>query len=318
MTSADLAGYRPEAVEPLCRPFRVYVVCVPPPPSSGVALLEVLALLERTDIAERGPDDPQAWVLFAEASRLMYADRDRYVGDPDFVSVPVSGLLEPAYLDARARLIGSRAAEAPPAHGRPAGAPVPGVDATVEPGGTTHFVVVDAQGDVVSMTTTVESYFGSGRMVEGFFLNNQLTDFSAPVEKDGAPAANAPGPGKRPRSSMSPVIVLDRKGRFVAALGSPGGSNILAYNAKALIGLLAWDLPMQQAIDLPNLVARGNAFNGEAGRMTPEMLDALQSRGVTVKPGSGEGSGLHGVIVRADGLEGGADSRREGVVRTLK
>ena len=225
MTLADLAGYRPHEIAPICKPYRAYVICAPSPPASGVGLLELMGLLERTDIDKRGPGDPQAWYLFAEASRVMYADRDRYVGDPRYVRVPVAGLLDPAYLDQRARLIGASAAGAPPRAGKPSGATLAGVDMTDEPAGTTHFVIVDAQGDVVSMTTTVESYFGSGRVVEGFFLNNQMTDFSFnPNEKDGAPAANAVAGGKRPRSSMTPVIVLDRQGRFVGAVGSPGGN----------------------------------------------------------------------------------------------
>ena len=316
LAPADFRAYRPRQGDPLCRPYRVYVVCVPPPPSSGVALLQMLAILEHTDIARRGPQDPQAWFLFAEASRLMYADRDRYVADPAFVAVPVNGLLDPAYVASRARLIGARAAD-PPAAGEP---PLPaaglrfGDDATREVAGTSHFVVVDGDGDVVSMTTSVESLFGSGRAVGGFFLNNQLTDFSFRAVDDGRPVANAVAPGKRPRSSMAPVFVLDRDGRLVAALGSPGGSAILAYNAKALVGLLAWKLPLQQAIELPNLIARGKDFFGEAAKFPPEVLAGLAARGVEVKPGRGEESGLHGVVIGADGrLEGAADPRREGV-----
>jgi len=177
-------------------------------------------------------------------------------------------------------------------------------------------VIVDTAGNVVSMTTTVESLFGSGRAVDGFMLNNQLSDFSFEPVKDGKPVANAVAPGKRPRSSMAPMIVLDREGRVVAALGSPGGSAIIAYNAKALVGLLAWELPLQQAIDLPNLVARGADFNGEASKFSPEVLAALTGRGVTVKSGRGEESGLHGIVLHDDGTtEGAADPRREGVWR---
>jgi gamma-glutamyltranspeptidase/glutathione hydrolase len=174
-------------------------------------------------------------------------------------------------------------------------------------------VVVDREGNVASMTTTVESLFGSGRAVDGFFLNNQLTDFSFRPIENGQPVANAVAPGKRPRSSMSPAIVLDRDGRFVAAVGSPGGSAILTYNAKTLVGLLAWGLTMQQAIDLPNLFARGQDFYGEVAKFSPDVLAGLASRGIEVKTGRGEESGLHGVIVRSGGtLEGGADPRREG------
>jgi gamma-glutamyltranspeptidase/glutathione hydrolase len=316
LTRDDLAAYQPKSGDALCRPYRVYVVCVPPPPSSGVSLLQMLAILERTDIATRGPQDPQAWFLFAEASRIMYADRDRYVADPAFVTVPVEGLLDANYVAGRAKLIGEKAGPVPVA-GEPAGLKR-GADATKEAAGTSHFVVVDAKGNVVSMTTSVESLFGSGRAVDGFFLNNQLTDFSLVAVEDGRPVANAVAPGKRPRSSMTPVIVLDREGRLFAALGSPGGSAILAYNAKTLVGLLDWNLPLQEAINLPNLFARGETFYGEVTRFTPEVLAALEARGVNVQAGRGEESGLHGIVVRGPGkIEGAADPRREGQWRTL-
>jgi gamma-glutamyltranspeptidase/glutathione hydrolase len=214
-------------------------------------------------------------------------------------------------------LIGATAGPAPAA-----GDPAPirrGPDSTAESTGTSSYVIVDAAGNVASITTTVESLFGSGRAVSGFFLNNQLTDFSfTPVGPDGAEVANAVAPGKRPRSSMAPMIVLDRDGRVVAALGSPGGSAILAYNAKAIVGLLAWELPMQQAIDLPNLVARGAAFNGEAAKFPPAVLEGLAERGIVVQAGRGEESGLHGILLHEDGTtEGAADPRREGVFRKL-
>ena len=314
MTLADLENYRPIVREPLCRPYRVYVICVPPPPSSGVALLQLMAILERTDIAERGPTDPQAWFLFAEASRLMYADRDHYVGDPAFVRVPVEGMLDPAYVAARAELIGPRAGP-PPLPGTPPGALNTARDATREPAGTTHFIVGDAQGNVVSMTATVESIFGSGRMVDGFFLNNEMTDFSfVPRDAQGRPAANAVAPGKRPRSSMTPAIILDREGRYVGALGSPGGNAILAYVGKALVGVIDWGLPMQESIALPNLIARGSGFGAEVDRFAPGVAEGLAARGVQLRPGQGEDSGLHGVILRQGRPDGGADPRREGVV----
>jgi gamma-glutamyltranspeptidase/glutathione hydrolase len=318
MILADLKAYRPRSADALCRPWKVYTVCAPNPSSSGVSVLQALMMLEHTDIAQRGPADPAAWAELAEAERVMYADRDRYVGDPSFVKVPVDGLLDPAYVAQRAKLIGTSAGPAP-TFGQPSGAPAVGADKTLEPAGTTHMVIVDPAGNVVSMTTTVESVFGSGRMVGGFFLNNQLTDFNfAPKESDGAPAANAVAGGKRPRSSMTPLIVLDDKGRFLAALGSPGGSAILSYNLKAMVGVFDWNLTMQQAINLPNLVARGDTFSADVDKFGPEMTAALQARGVAVKTGQNETSGLHGVIVRPGGvLEGGADPRREGVAKGL-
>jgi len=315
LSVADFTAYRPRMDQGLCRPYRVYVICTPQNPSGGSALLEGLGILQRTDIDKRGPGDPQGWYELSQAERLMYADRDAYVGDPAFVAVPTEGLLEPSYLDQRAARIGPTGGPAP-GPGHPRGAPDRGPDATAEPGGTSHFVIVDAQGNVVSMTTTVESIFGSGRMVEGFVLNNQLTDFSfSPKTRSGAPVANAVAPGKRPRSSMAPAIVLDREGRFVAALGSPGGPAILAYNLKALVGFLDWKLPMQQALALPNLIPFGEVYVGEAAKFAPGVLEGLAARGVTVRPGFGEDSGLHGIAARPGGLEGGADPRREGVAR---
>jgi gamma-glutamyltranspeptidase/glutathione hydrolase len=316
LAAADFDAYQPRVGEALCGPYLVYVVCVPPPPSSGVSLLQMLAILDRTDIAARGPTDPQAWFLFAMASRLMYADRDQWVADPVFVDVPVAGLLDADYVGRRAALIGPVAGPAPAA-----GDPGPiqrGTDVTVEAAGTSHFVVWDRAGNVVSMTTTVESLFGSGRAVGGFMLNNQLTDFSFRPVVDGAPVANAVAAGKRPRSSMAPVIVLDAAGRAVAALGSPGGSAILAYNAKTLVGLLAWKLPLQEAINLPNVIARGGETFGEAAKLAPGVAEGLAARGVVVKPGRGEESGLHALVVAPDGTAtGAADPRREGVWRAL-
>ncbi len=315
MTLKDLVSYRADWTDPLCRPYRAYSVCVPPPPSSGVSLLEMLAILERTDIATRRASDPQGWFLFAQASRLMYADRDRYVADPHFVPVPVERLLEPSYVRLRAQLIGVHAGAAP----APGEIAVPrGRDATAESVGTSHFVILDAEGNVASMTTTVESIFGSGRTVGGFVLNNQLTDFSFVPAESGQPVANAVRGGKRPRSSMAPVIVLDRAGNFVAALGSPGGSAILEYNAKTLLGVLAWKLSLKQAIELPNLIARGDTFSGELARFSPAVITGLRERGIELRSGRAENSGLHGLMRRADGTyEGAADSRREGVARNL-
>ena len=316
LVQADFDAYQPRVVEPICGVYLVYRVCVPPPPSSGVSLLQMLAILERTDIAERGPEDAQAWFLFAEASRLMYADRDQYIADPAFVEVPVDALLEPAYVAARAALIGDRVG-AQPLPGNPAGF-IRGADATDERAGTSHFVIVDTEGNVATSTTSVESLFGSGRAVEGFFLNNQLTDFSFRPTHNGMAVANAIAPGKRPRSSMTPVIVFDADGELVAALGSPGGPAILVYNAKVLVGMLAWNLPLQEAIDLPNLVAFGENFFGEAAKFSPRLMEDLAALGIEVTPGRGEESGLHGVVFHDDGrLEGAADPRREGVWRAL-
>lgn len=316
MTMADLAAYRPVKREALCRAWRGYEACVPPPPSSGVGLLELLGLLERTDIAQRGANDPQAWYLFAEASRLMYADRDLYVGD--IPNVPIAGLLDPAYLDQRVKLIGP-VAGAPPQAGVPDRAAVLAADRTLEPGGTSHFIIRDAAGNVVSMTTTVESIFGSGRMVDGFFLNNQMTDFSfTPVDPQGRPQANAVAPGKRPRSSMVPTILMTPDGKFAGSVGSAGGNSILAYVAKSLVAAVDWKMPMQDAIAQPNLIARGPNFNGEVTKFSPAILQELTARGIDLRPGQGEDSGIQGVLIRDGHVDGGYDPRREGVVLLLK
>jgi gamma-glutamyltranspeptidase/glutathione hydrolase len=317
MTMADLANYKPVKREALCRPWRIYLVCAPPPPSSGVGLLQLLMILEKTDIAARGPNDPQAWFLFAEASRIMYADRDRFVGDPAFVTVPVQGMLDPAYVASRRGLIGTTAGP-PPVAGNPMLAPLMAADRTYEPTGTSHFIVRDAAGNVVSMTTTVESIFGSGRMVDGFFLNNQMTDFSfLPVDAEGRPAANAVAAGKRPRSSMVPTILLTNDRRFAGAFGSAGGNAILAYVAKSMVAAIDWNLPVQDALAAPNLVARGANFNGEVTKFSPEMLGSLRAKGIDLKPGQGEDSGVHAVMIRDGRVDGGYDPRREGAVLLL-
>jgi gamma-glutamyltranspeptidase/glutathione hydrolase len=225
-------------------------------------------------------------------------------------------MLDPTYLAERARLIGDHVGPPPPP-GQLAGV-LRGVDATREAQGTSHLVVMDAAGNVVSMTTTVESVFGSGRTVGGFVLNNQLTDFSFRPTDEHGPVANAVQGGKRPRSSMSPVIAVDHDGHFVAAFGSPGGSSILDYNGKTAVGVFAWKLSMQAAIDLPNLIARGNDVAGEVDRFTPEVLAGLREKGINLEPGRAENSGLHGLLRKPDGaLEGGADPRREGIVKTV-
>ncbi|MFA4940084.1 gamma-glutamyltransferase family protein [Brevundimonas sp.] len=311
LTEADIAGYRPLRRDAICRPYQAYVICVPPPPSSGVALLQFLAMAEATPDLDKGAASPEAWVAFGRLQRLMYADRDRYVGDNDFVGVPIAGLLDPDYVASRAALAAQ--VDGPVEAGAPTGSPPRGTDRTAEPGGTSHMVVVDAWGNAVSMTTTVESIFGNGRMVGGFFLNNQLTDFSFTPREDDHPAANAVAAGKRPRSSMTPVLILDRQGRLIGAIGSPGGSSILAYVAKALVGTMDWGLSMQDAINLPNLVVRGDMVGADTDMIAPDIRDALGAAGMRLQPNATETSGLHGAIWRDGRWDAGADPRREGV-----
>lgn len=310
----DLATYRPNRLEPVCGSYRVYLVCgMRPPSSGGIAVLSVLGTVENFDLAAMG-NTAAGWHRFIEAQRLAYADRDTYVADDHYTEVPLAGLIDKDYLRSRAQLIEPTRAMAKVEPGNPPGAKPRGRDATGNGTGTSHFVVVDRQGNVVSMTTTVEGLFGSRRMAGGFFLNNQLTDFSfRPVDDAGAAIANAVAPGKKPRSSMSPTLVF-RDGKFELAVGSPGGNSIIAYVSKAIIGMLDWNLSPQQAVELPNMIARG-AIEAETSRADPQMLEVLAAMGHTFRGGrnQGEGSGLHAVRLMSDGrLAGAADPRREG------
>ena len=310
----DLATYRPNRLEPVCGSYRVYLVCgMRPPSSGGIAVLSVLGTVENFDLAAMG-NTAAGWHRFIEAQRLAYADRDTYVADDRYTEVPLAGLIDKDYLRSRAQLIEPTRAMAKVEPGNPPGAKPRGRDATGNGTGTSHFVVVDRQGNVVSMTTTVEGLFGSRRMAGGFFLNNQLTDFSfRPVDDAGAAIANAVAPGKKPRSSMSPTLVF-RDGKFELAVGSPGGNSIIAYVSKAIIGMLDWNLSPQQAVELPNMIARG-PIEAETSRADPQMLEVLAAMGHTFRGGrnQGEGSGLHAVRLLSDGrLAGAADPRREG------
>jgi gamma-glutamyltranspeptidase/glutathione hydrolase len=256
------------------------------------------------------------WV--AEASRLAFADRNFYLGDPDFVDVPVAALLDPVYFRTRAALISPERAAARVAPGEPLPAAAWNYAASPpqEMVSTSHLSIVDRFGGAVSMTTSVQSTFGSQLMVGGFILNNQLTDFSFRPQDDGRPVANRVEPGKRPRSSMSPTIVLDSDGRLFAAVGSPGGSRIIGYVTQTLIGLMDWSMTMQEAIDMGRAVDRNGPLELEAGTGIAAQADALRALGqeVNVRPLN---SGLHGIRRTAQGLDGGADRRREGVVLRL-
>ena len=312
----DLRRYRAHRLEPVCRSYRVHLVCgMRPPSSGGVAVLEVLGILEQRPLATAPLD---RWHEFIEAQRLAYADRDAYVADDRFVGVPLDGLLDRDYLRGRAALIDPTRAAEKVTPGQPPGVPPRGVDASGGSTGTSHFVIVDARGNVVSMTTSVESVFGSQRMAGGFFLNNQLTDFSfRSVDDAGRAIANAPAAGKKPRSSMSPTLVFD-DGRFRLAVGSPGGNGIIAYVSKVLVGVLDWQLTPQQAIELPNVIARGNVVF-EVARMDQGIADGLRARGHALRESRNEVSGLHAVMLQPDGrLAGAADPRRDGVARALQ
>ncbi len=312
LTPEDLAGYRPLEREPVCGPYRTFRVCsVAPPSSGGIALLQILGILERTPFARAAPNSADAVHYFAEAGRLAYADRARYIADPAFVPQPVAELLRPAYLDERARLIGERSmGRAQP------GTMVAqrGEGAETELAGTTHFSIVDRRGDAVAMSTTVEDAFGSRIMVRGFLLNNQLTDFSFTAQSEGRAIANRVEGGKRPRSSMTPVLVFDPNGRLQMVAGSPGGYAIINYVAKALVATLDWRLDVQAAAALPNFGSRNGPTELERGTAYELLAAQLRERGHEVVAIDFT-SGLHLIERVKDGWRGGADPRREGVPR---
>jgi gamma-glutamyltranspeptidase/glutathione hydrolase len=317
LTLSDLATYKVVERAPLCVVYRAHRVCgMSPPSSGGMALAQALKILERFDLGS-GPEDAMrtpAVHLIVEAERLAYADRDRYLADPDFVPVP-KGLLDPQYLAARSALIDPAKAMAKAEPGLPPDADKRafGIDATQENVGTSHLSVVDAEGNTVSLTTTIEGAFGSGVFAGGFLLNNQLTDFSfRPEDESGTPIANRVEGGKRPRSTMAPTIVFDEKENVFATLGSPGGSRIILFVMKSLVGLIDWKLDAQAAIDLPNFGSTGKAVELEYGWSTIWRALLLKSYGHRISPDL-MNSGLHAIVRRDGVLEGGADPRREGV-----
>jgi len=306
LSATDLAEYRPIKREAVCGSYRIWKICSMPPPSSGgIAILQILGLLEPFEIWHDKPTDLRALHLIAEASRLAFADRDRYVGDPAFVDVPVAGMLSPAYLSERRKLMSPD---------RSMGKVGPGVPPGYVERGTSHISIVDRWGNAVSFTTTIEAPFGAQMMVRGFILNNELTDFSPRPELDGKPVANRVQPGKRPRSSMSPTIVLERDGRLVAALGSAGGARIIGDTLQTVIGLLDWDLSPQAAVDLPRVANLNGATELEEGTPIADQADALRKLGHEVQVRRHEG-GLTAIRRTGDGWEGGADPRRDGVAR---
>ncbi len=313
MTLGDLASYDAKPRAPVCVKYRVYRVCgMGPPSSGGVAVLMILKQLERFDMAGMGKDSAQAWHLFAESSRLAYADRDMYVGDPDHVSVPVKGMLDPRYLATRSALISPATTMASVTAGTPPGAPQRQRAPVSEVAGTTSLSVADARGNVVQVTTTVEGYFGSGLSVDGTVLNNQLTDFDIVPDKDGYVVANRVEGGKRPRSSMSPTIVYGPDGKVRLAVGAAGGSTIIAQVAKAIIGVVDWKLPAQEAIALGLLYAPGHVATAEKGTEREAMAPALRALGETVQVAA---LGLKANAIERVGNRwiGGADPRSEGV-----
>lgn len=320
MTLEDLAGYRAEESPPLCGTYRVWRLCSMGPPSSGGStMLAILGILEGFDLKALGPWGVQAVHLFAEAGRLAYADRDRYTADARFYPVPLPGLIDKAYLARRRALIRADRAMEHAAPGLPPGAEEAGAGSGPDHPSTSHLVAIDRDGNAVTFTTTVQIAFGSFVMVDGFLLNNQLTDFDFnPRDEDGRPVANRPQGGKKPRSSMTPTFVFDARDRLVMGIGSPGGSRIISYVAKTVIGVLDWGMPIEKAIAAPNLMGRGDVLEIERGTALEALAPRLEQMGHRIRRAEMT-SGLHGFTVRYDekGLphyRGGADPRREGIV----
>jgi gamma-glutamyltranspeptidase/glutathione hydrolase len=327
LTAADIAAYRAKEREPICADYRRWTVCgMPPPSSGGIAIAQLLGILENQDISRLPPQDgmPSAAAvhLFAEAGRLAYADRARYVADTDFVPLPgnsVRHLLDKEYLAQRAALITDKAMGVAK-FGIPAQMNVAwGLDASPELPSTSHISIVDAGGNAISMTTTIENVFGSRLMVDGFLLNNQLTDFSFDAVDANGPIANRVQAGKRPRSSMAPTLVFEKNSReLVLSTGSPGGSAIINYVGKVLIGSLDWGLNVQQAISLPNFGSRNGPTELEQGRASATLVEELRARGHNVRVME-QASGVQGIMrMKLHGVPmwfGGADPRREGSVQ---
>ncbi len=317
LTLADMMNYRAVKREPVCASYRDNLVCgMAPPTSGGVTLLQTLKILETRNMSSLQPGSIDAIDLISQASALAFADRGKYLADADFVYVPVKEMLNDSYLDDRAKQVVPGQPALPFKAGKPRlkqGSLSP--DNAIELPSTSHFSIVDQDGNAVSMTTSVENVFGSRLMVDGFILNNQLTDFSfSPATEDG-PVNNRIQPGKRPRSSMSPSVVLDDGGNLKMVIGSPGGSRIIGYVTKTIVAVLDWDMDMQAAIDLPHHINRNGTLDLESGTALAPLQSELEALGYKVKTRT-LNSGLHGILVTKDGLQGGADPRREGIVLT--
>jgi len=314
LTAADLHDYRPMQRDAVCGPYRQWRICgMPPPSSGGIGVLQLLGLLERSKLPA-DPDAADAVHLFAEAGRLVYADRARYLADPDFIAVPQRALLDPQYLDRRARLMDplrsmgiADPGELPTLHSQ-------ADDEAPELPATTHISIVDRGGNAVALTSSIESAFGSRIQVDGFLLNNQLTDFSLVAERDGKPVANRLQAGKRPLSSMAPTLVFDAGGRLHAVLGSPGGSRIINYVARTLASVLDGKHDPAAAVSLPHVGNRNGATEVERGQVHEELIRELERRGHVVQRADMT-SGLHLIMRVGDHWIGAVDPRREGVAR---
>ncbi|MYM54265.1 gamma-glutamyltransferase [Thalassovita mangrovi] len=313
LSPLDLAIYRVIERDPVCVDYRGYDVCgMGPPSSGGLAVGQILGLLRPYDLAALGPENSESWRLIGDASRLAFADRGRYVADSDFLPVPIEGMVDSEYLNNRSKLLGGDDALPEVAPGDPTfdHALNWADDEAIEFPSTSHISIVDGYGNAMSMTTTIENAFGSRLMVRGFLLNNELTDFSFRTHRDGRPIANAVAPGKRPRSSMAPTIVL-KDGKPVLVIGSPGGSRIIGYVAEAIIAHIDWGMDVQQAVAMGHLVNRFGTYDVEEGSPAATLAAPLEAMGYEVKARA-LNSGLHAIAI-GEGLRGGADPRREGI-----
>jgi gamma-glutamyltranspeptidase/glutathione hydrolase len=313
LAMSDLIDYQPIERETICMPYRQWNVCSMAPPSSGgLTVLQILGMLAHKDLGSLQPDSAEAIHLLAEASRLAFADRNALIADPDFVEVPIDKMLDAEYLKRRANLIQADNAMESVEPGI-----VPQREERLlvraeEPPSTSHISVVDAQGNAVSFTTSIEYAYGSGLMVRGFLLNNQMTDFAFTPKKDGVPVANRVEPLKRPRSSMSPTLVFDNQGQLKMVVGSPGGARIIGYTVQTILNVLDWKMPLQDAVDAPRVIHLGKQLELEEERGLEAQKEALEAMGHTVslRPLV---SGVHAIWVQEDGsLVGAADPRREG------
>jgi gamma-glutamyltranspeptidase/glutathione hydrolase len=311
----DLAVYQVKMRDAVCAQYREHDVCGMGPPSSGALTVgQILGMLNNYDLASLGVESPESWRLIGDASRLAFADRGRYMADSDYVPMPTKGLVDPNYLAERAKLLAGPNALEKVSAGTPTfdHAMMFADDESIELPSTSHISIVDADGNALSMTTTIENGFGSRLMAPGgFLLNNELTDFSFRSHRDGLAIANRVEPGKRPRSSMSPTIVL-KDGKPVLVVGSPGGSRIIGYVAKTIIGYMDWELNIQSAINLPHLVNRFGTYDVEDGTTAMAFEAPLQAFGFKTNARALT-SGIHAIAITPDGLEGGADPRREGI-----
>jgi gamma-glutamyltranspeptidase / glutathione hydrolase len=310
----DLARYTAKERPALCGTYRVYKVCgMGPPSSGGTTILQMLGMIERFDMKKMGKDDPRSWHVMAEAMFLAYADREKYLGDPDFVSVPVAGLLDKTYVASRSALISLDTSLPSYEAGNPPGAPARTAAISGEVSGTSHFIAVDGAGNIASMTSTVEGPFGSQLLANGYFLNNELTDFSFAPTKDGAPVANRLQPGKRPLSSMSPTIVYGPDGKAIFAVGAAGGKRIIMQVMKTLVAHLDWGLSAQDAIAAPNIFFGGEAILVEQNTPLSAMMQPLATLGRMVVSSPIAPSKANAVERTAKGWQGAADPRSEGI-----